>query len=175
MAAICTSGCAPPKAQGFFMRDQMCRTLLKPLIVSWGYESEIPVNSRFVDYHEWTGTRDIAAYLAVPAAIKFQSDHDWESVRSDCHELACETQRRISALTGIMPLHEDDTSFAQFVSIPLPDDTNITKLKEDLYNLFQIEVPLLAWNGMKLIRVSIQGYNTRRDIDKLMKALERLL
>ena len=166
--------CAP-KGAGFLYARPEVQNLLKPLIVSWGYESEIPLNSIFVGHHEWTGTRDIASYLSVPAAIKFQTEHDWDSVRSDCHELACETQRRISALKGTMPLNEADTSFAQFVSIPLPDETNLMKLKEDLYNLFQIEVPLLAWNGMKLIRVSIQGYNTRRDINKLIKALESLL
>ncbi len=36
--------------------------------------------------------------------------------------------------------------------------TNIITLKSRLYEEFWIEVPLLEWNGYKLIRVSVQGY-----------------
>jgi isopenicillin-N epimerase len=166
--------CAP-KGAGFLYARPGVQHLLKPLIVSWGYESENPSNSKFVDYHEWTGTRDIAAYLAVPAAIKFQSDHDWGTVRGECHKLAMEAQQRICKLTGLAPLHVVESFFGQFVSIPLPEEISPTKFKESLYDRYKIEVPILAWNGRKLIRVSVQGYNTRRDIDKLMYALERLL
>jgi isopenicillin-N epimerase len=166
--------CAP-KGAGFLYSKPDVQQLLKPLIVSWGYESETPSKSRFVDHHEWTGTRDIAAYLAVPAAIKFQSDHNWKSVRRDCHQLASEAQLKICKLTGLSPLHADESYFAQFVSIPLPDTINPTALKEELYNRFLVEVPIVTWNGMNLIRVSVQGYNTRRDINKLILALETLL
>ena len=34
---------------------------------------------------------------------------------------------------------------------------------------------LIEWNGYKLIRVSIQGYNTRQDTDRLMSALKKAL
>lgn len=166
--------CAP-KGAGFLYARPTVQQLLKPLIVSWGYESENPSNSRFVDYHEWTGTRDIAAYLAVPAAIKFQSDQSWESVRGDCHNLAKEAQQRICELTGLAPLHTDESYFGQFVSIPLPYQISPALLKEALYSRYKIEVPIITWNGRNLIRVSVQGYNTRRDIDKLLIGLEQLL
>ena len=42
-------------------------------------------------------------------------------------------------------------------------------------SLFRIEIPLILWNGRKLIRVSVQGYNTRRDVEKLVEALGELL
>jgi isopenicillin-N epimerase len=166
--------CAP-KGAGFLYAHPSVQPLLKPLIVSWGYESENPSNSMFVDYHEWTGTRDIAAYLAVPAAIKFQADQNWESVRGDCHNLAKEAQQRICELTGLAPLHADESYFGQFVSIPLPDQISPTLLKEALYGRYKVEVPILSWKDRKLIRVSVQGYNTRRDIDKLLIGLEQLL
>jgi hypothetical protein len=35
-------------------------------VVSWGYESAQPISSQFIDYHEWQGTRDLAAFLTVP-------------------------------------------------------------------------------------------------------------
>ena len=166
--------CAP-KGAGFLYARRDVQHVIKPLIVSWGYESESPTGSNLVDYHEWTGTRDIAAYLAVPAAIKFQSDHDWGTVRGDCHNLAEEAQQRICKLTGIAPLHVVESFFGQFVSIPLPVEISPTKFKKCLYDRYKVEVPILSWNGRNLIRVSVQGYNTRRDIDNLLYALERLL
>ncbi len=57
-----------------------------------------------MDWHEWQGTRDLAAYLSVPAAIRFQAEHDWDAVRRRCHGLAAETRRRIDALTGLPPI-----------------------------------------------------------------------
>jgi selenocysteine lyase/cysteine desulfurase len=36
-------------------------------------------------------------------------------------------------------------------------------------------VPLLKWNDRKLIRLSPQGYNARRGVDRLLEALESLL
>jgi len=167
--------CAP-KGAGFLYARPETQKLIKPFVVSWGYESETPSGSTFIDYNEWTGTRDIAAYLSVPAAIKFQADHDWISVRTDCHELAREAQSRICDLTGLSPLHPDDTSwFAQLVTAPLPVDTNMSELKERLYNEYHIEVPLIIWNGRKLIRVSIQGYNSKREVNILLSALRKLL
>jgi isopenicillin-N epimerase len=167
--------CAP-KGAGFLYARPEAQKLLKPLIISWGYESETPSGSAFIDYHEWTGTRDIAAYLTVPAAIQFQADHDWTAIRTACHQLACEAQAQICALTGITPLHPDDPLwFAQLAAAPLPADTNVTVLKERLYDEYRIEVPLITWNGRKLIRVSIQGYNSTRDVDILLSALKTLL
>ena len=48
-------------------------------------------------------------------------------------------------------------------------------LKQRLYDEYQVEVPMVSWNGQKFIRVSFQGYNTPGDADTLVAALERLL
>jgi isopenicillin-N epimerase len=166
--------CAP-KGAGFLYARPEAQELLKPLIVSWGYESETPSGSSFIDLHEWTGTRDYSAYLSVPSAIEFQAEHDWDHVRIDCHEMVCDVQKKICNLTRLSPLNNNDSLFGQFVSIPLPDDTDIIKLKERQYKKYRIEVPLIQWNGRKLLRVSIQGYNTKRDAKALLRALQSLL
>jgi isopenicillin-N epimerase len=150
--------------------------LLKPLVVSWGYEPETPGASAFVDQHEWWGTRDVAAFLSVPAAIKFQERNHWDKVRAACHVLAKDAQQQICDLTGLAPLHaQTDGWFAQLAAAPLPVDTDLAALKTRLYDEHRIEIPLIAWNNMKLIRVSIQGYNSKRDIDHLLTALTVLL
>lgn len=169
--------CAP-KGAGFLYARPEVQHLLKPLVVSWGYESEKPSGSTFIDQHEWWGTRDLAAFLSVPAAIEFQEQHDWVKVRSACHQLARETWGRINALTGLTPLHATRSAegwFAQMAVSPLPAQTDLPAFKKRLYDEYRIEIPLIDWHGNKLIRLSVQGYNTRRDTDALLNALQRLL
>ena len=167
--------CAPKGAGFLYARPEM-QELLKPLVVSWGYESETPSGSNFVDYHEWWGTRDISAFLSVPAAIKFQQEHDWDTVRIACHELVKDAQKRICDLTGLAPLHSSSENwFAQVATAPLPVDINPAALKSRLYDEYHVEIPVLAWNDKKLIRISIQGYNTKQDVDHLLFALSKLL
>jgi isopenicillin-N epimerase len=167
--------CAP-KGAGFLHARTEVQHLLKPLVVSWGYESEFPSGSTFVDHHEWWGTRDIAAFLAVPKAIEFQAENHWDEVRESCHRLAADAQTRICELTSLAPLHPQTESwFRQMAAAPLPADTDLTLLKERLYDDYRVEIPLIDWNGNKLVRISVQGYNTRRDIDTLIRALSTLL
>ncbi len=167
--------CAP-KGAGFLHARPEAQRLLEPLVVSWGYESEKPGASTFIDHHEWWGTRDMAAFLSVPAAIEFQALHDWDKVREACHRLARDAQRRICELTGLSPLHSQaDGWFRQMTAAPLPADTGAAVLQSRLYDEHRIEVPLIEWNGHKLIRVSIQGYNTQEDVDRLLSVLNRLL
>jgi len=108
-----------------YARPEM-QHILKPLVVSWGYESETPGASKFVDEHEWWATRDLAAFLSVPAAVEFQQKHHWEKVRDTCHDLARGIQQSVRELTGLSPLHtEAETWFRQMTAAPLPTDTDI--------------------------------------------------
>ena len=167
--------CAP-KGAGFLYARPEVQQLLKPFVVSWGYEAEEPSGSTFIDHNEWWGTRDIAAFLAVPAAIQFQAENHWDDVRASCHQLVCKAQARICELTSLAPLHsQTDNWFAQMAAAPLPAGTDLAILKTRLYDEYRVEVPLVEWNGNKLIRISVQGYNTKRDIDKLCRALSTLL
>lgn len=167
--------CAP-KGAGFLYARPDVQNLIKPLVVSWGYESDAPGSSVFVDHHEWWGTRDMAAFLSVPSAIEFQEKYEWERVREACHQLALDCQKRICELTGLPPLHPPAGDwFRQMFTAPLPANTDAARLKDRLYSEFKIEVPILEWNGNKLIRVSVQGYNTQDDLNALCDALAILL
>jgi len=162
--------CAP-KGTAFLYTRHEVQPLIEPLIVGWGWQSENPGPSPFVDYIERTGTRDISAYLAVPDAINFQEQNDWAEVRKRCHMLASEATHRIKALTGLLPLSPDTPQwFAQMVSVPLPSHLDASQLQIVLRQDFNIEIPLIYWNGMNLIRISVQGYNSKRDIDTLISA-----
>ena len=180
--------CAP-KGAGFLFARPDVQHLLKPLVVSWGYESEFPSGSDFVDHNEWWGTRDMAAFLSVPAAIRFQEEHNWDEVRDSCHQLLAYAQNRICELTGTSALHpQTDAWFRQMASVPLPAESDVLLIKNRLYDEYRIEVPVHEWfpspmmgeeggvrEKYKLIRISIHGYNTKDDVDKLCEALSVIL
>jgi len=167
--------CAP-KGAGYLYASPNAQKLIKPLVVSWGYEAINPSNSPFVDHNEWWGTRDMAAFLTVPAAIRFQEEHGWATVRTICHELLLDTQKRICQLTGIAPLHsQEDIWFRQMAAAPLPGFIDEYKFQKQLYEEYKIEVPILDWGGKKLIRVSVQGYNSQEDLEKMYEALGKCL
>ncbi|MGQ0601782.1 MAG: aminotransferase class V-fold PLP-dependent enzyme, partial [Anaerolineales bacterium] len=57
---------------------------------------------------------------------------------------------------------------------PLPP-CDVAVLKSRLYDEYRIEVPVYRWQGRPVIRVSLQAYNSRDDVDKLLDALAALL
>lgn len=174
-AAACHKWLCAPKGSAFLYVRPEVQGMLEPLVVSWGWQSEQPSDSQFVDHHEWQGTRDLAAFLSVPAAIEFQARHDWEAVRQRCRALASQTRQRLNALTGLDPICPDSAEwFVQMFAARLPD-VDLDRLKERLYDEFRIEVPLFKWNGQPLIRVSFQAYNSQADADALVDALTQLL
>jgi isopenicillin-N epimerase len=168
---------APVGAAFLFVRPDRQR-LLRPLVVSWGWQAVKPSSSSFQDYFGWTGTDDPAAYLSVPAAIAFQAEHDWPSVRTACHALAAQARERIAALTGLPQVYPDATDWwVQMCAIPLPLQEGVTReaLHARLWQEFGVEAPITDWGGQRFVRVSIQAYNSPRDVDRLVEALETLL
>lgn len=168
---------APPGA-GFLYARPDRQALLHPLIVSWGWQAKRPGPSPFQDYFGWTGTADPAAYLSVPAAIAFQAQHDWAAVRAACHHLAGQAHERVAALTGLDSICPDSPEWwNQMCSIPLPltERTAADALKRDLWECYQVEVPIVEWNHLFFVRISIQAYNAPRDVDRLIDGLAHLL
>jgi isopenicillin-N epimerase len=166
---------APKGAAFLYVRPER-QALLEPLVVSWGWESERPGESRFIDHQEWLGTNDPAAYLSVPAAIQFQAEHDWTAVREACHELVHQAICRIEEITGLPPLYAHESGYYHQMAIAaLPPLADVSAFKNRLYDEYRVEIPCYAWQERPFIRVSVQGYNTQADIDALMNALTVVL
>lgn len=165
-----------PKGAAFLYARREAQARIEPLVVSWGYSADesTTCGSRYIDLLQWTGTKDPSAALSVPSAIRFMQEHNWQQVSASCRSLAVETRRRLNALTGLEALCGED-AFYQMFSICLPQHADLKQLKTRLYDEFRIEVPTMEWNGMKLMRVSIQAYNSRSDADALIEALQTLL
>jgi isopenicillin-N epimerase len=166
--------CAPKGSAFLYARPEV-QPHLQPLVVSWGYGNDALAVSQFIDYQEYQGTRDFSAHLATPAAIRFQAEHDWPTVRSDCHALVRLARERLNALTGLEPICPDSTEwFSQMATIRLPE-ADFGRLGAQLWEQDHIEVPLTFWNEQHFIRVSCQAYNSQADIEALLSALARFL
>ncbi len=174
-AGACHKWLCAPKGASFLYARRSIQSRLEPLVVSWGWQAEKPSPSQFVDHHEWQGTRDLAAFLSVPAAIDFQEQHDWAEVRRRCHALVSRTRREIVAWSGLPALSPDgEVWFGQMAAARLPE-TDVELLQRRLYEKYRIEVPCLRWNNQALIRVSLQAYNEPEEAERLVEGLAELL
>lgn len=168
----CHKWLCAPKGSAFLYASPERQALLQPLIVSWGYESLKPGISSFQDYFGWVGTDDPAAFLSVPAAIAFQHEHNWDAVREACHELAASARQEIASLLGTR-LICSDTWFGQMCAIQVPDGDSLA-LQRTLRETWHIEMPVITWNNHRYIRISIQGYNSPADVERLLTALHAI-
>ncbi|HKR85649.1 MAG TPA: aminotransferase class V-fold PLP-dependent enzyme [Terriglobales bacterium] len=167
--------CAP-KGCAFLYARPSAQSLLDPLVVSWGWAPKNPGPSKFVDFHEWQGSRDVSEYLAAPDAIQFQREHNWDKVRAECRELALHAQREITKITGVPPYHPElDEWYGQVVCAQLPRYVDAEQLKNRLRFEYNIDVSVDVFHNWPRIRVSIQGYNTLEDVDGLLAALKKIL
>lgn len=179
-ADIYTGAChkwlCAPKGSAFLYADPDLQPMLEPLVVSWGFEAEDPGLSQFIDYHEWQGTRDLAAFLSVPRAIQYQEENQWEEVRLRCHRLAEIAHTKITNLTKKEPTSPIGSEwFAQMVAMRMPESINPDDLKKRLYKDFQVEVPVYSWNEMPFLRISFQAYNQPGELVTLLEALQKLI
>jgi isopenicillin-N epimerase len=174
--ANCHKWLSSAKGAGFLYVRKELQDLIEPLVVSWGWRPSELWSTPFVDAVQRQATHDISAYLSVPAAIAFQQERDWPTVRQQCHELARLARQSMAALTGVQPLVPDDPRwYAQMATLPLPPATDARTLKARLYDEYRIEIPETQWGDTPCLRVSVQGYNTRSDIERLITAVEELL
>jgi isopenicillin-N epimerase len=59
--------------------------------------------------------------------------------------------------------------------LPVRADMTAEQLHARLWDEYAIEVPITEWNDQRFVRVSIQAYNTPRDVDRLVGALAACL
>jgi isopenicillin-N epimerase len=180
-----------PTGTGFLAIGPGNEDRLQPLHVSWGYHADkYPIgevtrsagpdardaygSTPRVRFLEFEGTRDVCPWLAVPAAIDFQTELGWEAVRGRIAELAAYTQRVIgdtglSLATPAVPgMHGAMTAFA------LPSGSDAVRWRKDLWDR-RIEIPVVERPDRLLLRVSHHFYTTEAEIDRLADAVREIM
>ncbi len=160
-----------PKGTAFLhVRDEM-QHLIEPLIVGHGWFPDKVSETPLVDYVEQFGTRELAGFLAIPAAIDYLAQHDWPAVRQRCYTMALAAKRTLEQhfdTEAICP--ETFEWFSQLCPIRLPDRTDMGKLGEILREQYQIEMPMINFRGTKIARLSVQIYTTQEELDTFIGA-----
>ncbi len=173
----CHKWLCAPKGAGFLHVRPEHQALIEAPVISWGYAAEVAGHTGFDAYTGrtplerrllWQGTRDIAAWLSVPAAIDFQQRHDWPAVRARCHALARDALHRVCERFGLPPASSDD-DYGQMVALPVPH-RDAEALRARLFDESRIEVPVTQHAGRTFVRLSVQGYNTPAEVVRLLSA-----
>ena len=181
-AGNCHKWMMTPKGSAFLHTRREMQGLLNPLVIShgWTKDSKAPGakgafgNSPYIDEIEIRGTRDPAPWLTVPAAIALRQENDWWAIADHCHALAQDTARRLGELTGLAPLSNPELCAPQMVAMPIPECDTL-EIHTTLFEKYGIEIPVFKWQDTCIVRLSVQGYNSRPQMDRLIDALTELL
>jgi isopenicillin-N epimerase len=176
-----------PKGTGFLYVRPEHQGRLRAAVTSWGdvaEPSDQPTGAAtpwdgFIGRGllerrmNWQGTRDLSGFLALPAAVQFQAEHDWPTHRARCHAQAVALLARVAARTGIEPIAAPE-HLGQMAPLPVPHQ-DAAALKARLFDEFKIEVPvtqhITAKTQRSFVRVSVQAYNDETDVQRLDEAL----
>lgn len=163
-----------PKGCSFLYASPAVQNNFDPLLISWGFNADVPGKSKFLDYHQLQGTRDYSAFLTVPAAIEFMEKHDWWAVSDRCKHMLRANYQRLCDIFGTQPICPISGDFlGQIASVPVPTSDPIP-LKQELFNRYRIEVPVFKLRDQVYLRLSTQAYVSQEDIDYLIAALEEI-
>ncbi|MDP6419219.1 MAG: aminotransferase class V-fold PLP-dependent enzyme [Candidatus Krumholzibacteria bacterium] len=170
-----------PKGAAFLYARKEVQSLVEPLVTSWGWRADMNEDSpfvalshgsRFVMENEWQGTRDISAWLTIPAAIDFMKEHDWPMWQGKCHRRTLEARARLVEIAGlpeICPAHED--WIGQMAAFEIPP-CDVIALQKKLYETHGVEVVGIEWENRSFLRFTVQAYNTDADLEAFEKALD---
>ena len=164
-----------PKGSSFLYVKKELQNQIDPLVVSWGYESLMPGESRFLDYHEYQGTNDNSAFLCTPTVIHFLQKNNWKEKSASAKALVLKNYPRFCKLVGSIEIAPLSTEFfGQMASVPIKT-SKPQELKDVLYEKYKIQVPIMVLNENVYLRYSINAYNSQADLDLLYQALEDII
>jgi isopenicillin-N epimerase len=162
-AGNCHKWLCAPKGSGFLWARPEHQDWIEPLVISWGYHDAADFGER----HGWQGTRDPAAYLAVPKAIEIHARFDSAHAKA----LADEAETAL-ATYGLRPLRGARSPFMRALTIRTSDPE---ALGRRLYDEHRVEVPVYDWEGTALLRVSVGPYNDEADLARLVDGVRAVL
>jgi isopenicillin-N epimerase len=189
-AGNCHKWMCAPKGAGFLHVSPELRERTRPAIISHAANADVSEVERFRLAFEWTGTRDPTPWLSVPAAISVVGGMlagGWDEVMLHNRTLALEGRALVASALGVA-LPCPDTMIGSLATLEVPHSDRLPPpahgsalaldpLQEALFRDFKVEVPVLgspAAEG-RLIRISAQLYNERRDYERLAEGLTALL
>jgi len=125
-------------------------------------------------------------FICIADAIEFMGTifpGGWDELMTHNHQLAVDARKMICERLGI-PLPTPDYMLASMASFPVKDTDNVVtacfngvdELQDKLFMNYNIEVPISYWPAppKRMIRISCQAYNSMKQYEVLMDALDDL-
>ncbi|MCA9834027.1 MAG: aminotransferase class V-fold PLP-dependent enzyme [Thermomicrobiales bacterium] len=164
-AGNCHKWLCAPKGAAFLYVHPDLQKWVESTIISWGWYP----GSTFISRNQMQGTHDASPWLTVPTAIAWQAEHEWNAVRSRCHDLLREYVVALHDQFGTESIYSNDSWYTQLAAITLPAG-DYTNLKERLLAR-GIEIPVTEHLDRTFVRISVQGYVTQKDLVHLSDVL----
>ena len=110
--------------------------------------------------------------MTTPACLEFLEKNNWEDRKELCRKQLKEFYPIVSKELGSAPICPlTDEFLGQICSIPIKTSDPV-KLKEVLYDKYNIEIPVIANAGPTVfLRISFQAYNDEKEIETLINAI----
>lgn len=163
-----------PKGCSFLWTKRDLQNDLQPLIVSWGYESTLPGESHYYDWHQFNGTRDFSAYLTIPACVAFYEQFSLNSRINECKIHTINYLNELNSIFGSLPISPLNSDFIGLLGSVKINTTDSFKLKNTLYEEFGIEIPVMLHNEHTFLRFSFHPLNTDEDMQRLFEVVHIL-
>tara|TARA_Y100001960_G_scaffold315732_1_gene381693 strand:+ start:119 stop:1297 length:1179 start_codon:yes stop_codon:yes gene_type:complete len=177
----CHKWMCSPKGVSFLYAKKTIQNSIDPLVISWGWNSDNPGQSQFIDYHQYQGTNDISAYLTIPSIIDFFEKKNWIDIQKKCHELIVDFLNNYK--DKIILSSNNQNHIAQMLSFKINSNSKLVRdvlnnpneilnAQNKIFDYNQIRIPVIVWNQEIFMRVSIQAYNKPQDLEKMLEMLK---
>lgn len=187
-AGNCHKWMCAPKGSAFLHVRADRQDRVRPLAISHGANSPRVDRSRFRLEHDWIGTFDPTAWLAIPAAIEFGHGllpEGWPALRARGHHLALVGRDLMSGALG-QPIPAPDAMIGAMAAIPLPPGSGLDastggQYADPVHAAFTargIQVAVTPWPQgpdtqatRRLVRFSVAPYVDVTDLERLAEAI----
>ncbi len=188
-ASYTTSNChkwlCAPKGSAFLHVRKDKQAAIHPLTISHGMTFPLGDTTRFRHEFDWTGTRDMSAHCALPAAIDHLADvveGGWPSIMEHNHELALQGRDILCEALGLeKPCPDEMIACIATLILPSENKSGGIPLHEPdplhviLSEKYGIQIPVWSWPSPqgRFIRISAQLYNSEEEYHYLAWALQQ--
>jgi selenocysteine lyase/cysteine desulfurase len=156
-----------PKGVGIFFAKKESQKYIRPLVVAAGWEDKSV--KRFENYN----TRNLPEVLGLGVALDFRNMIDGGRIETRIQDLKHHFRERLSGKPHYKlktPAPDDLSAGINTVEM---EGHSVTDLGRKL-SARQIDCRAMTEFGLNGLRISLSIYNTKRDIDTLVQALEDL-
>ncbi len=157
-----------PKGVGIFYAKKESQHYLKPLMVARGHTDKSI--RRLENYN----TRNLPEVLGLGACVTFHNAIGAEKIHNRSYELKAYFRTKITANSKLKLKTPPDDELSCAIQVVEVLGKDVRQVKKQLFEEFGIDCRPMTSFGLNALRFSFAIYITKRDIDFLIQALEKI-